>query len=390
MSTKQVRAAVYLRVSLDATGEGLAVDRQREDCLAIAKARGWRVVGEYVDNSISASDAKKNRPQYNALVDAYEAGAFDALICYDLDRLTRQPRQLEDWIDRAESRGLVLVTANGEADLGTDAGRLFARIKAAVARAEIERKGARQRRAHRQRAEHGKAPLGARLTGYDMQGRIIPAEAALVRRVFDQFAAGDSLGGIAKALNAEGVPTRRGGQWRITALRVMLTNPRYIGRVTYLGEVKGEGDWEPLVSVEQFEAVNARLADPSRKWKGVGTERKYLGSSIYRCECGELMRAGSRVYECRAKCYMRSIKPVDELVLGIMRERLARPDLAELLARPQDNTKAKELAATRKALQARLATVEADYDAGLIDGRRLAAASARIKAELDDVASTLR
>ena len=62
---------------------------------------------------------------------------LDAIVCYDLDRLTRQPRELEDWNDRAESRGLLLVTANGDADLSTDGGQLYARIQAAVARGEV-------------------------------------------------------------------------------------------------------------------------------------------------------------------------------------------------------------------------------------------------------------
>lgn len=51
------------------------------------------------------------------MVADYEAGKFTASICWDLDRLTRQPRELEDWIDAAKFRGLALVTANGEADL---------------------------------------------------------------------------------------------------------------------------------------------------------------------------------------------------------------------------------------------------------------------------------
>jgi hypothetical protein len=108
------RAAIYLRISLDQTGERLAVVRQREQCRQIIEQRGWTAIAEYVDNSISASDARKNRPGYDALVKAYEAGEFDALMCYDLDRLTRQPRQLEDWVDAAEGKGLALVTANGD------------------------------------------------------------------------------------------------------------------------------------------------------------------------------------------------------------------------------------------------------------------------------------
>lgn len=119
--------------------------RQEQNARQLIESRGWELAGTWSDNSISASDASKKRPGYDALVHAYEAGQFDALVCYDLDRLTRQPRQLEDWIDAAEGRGLALVTLNGEADLTTDAGRLFARIKAAVARSEIERKSARQR-----------------------------------------------------------------------------------------------------------------------------------------------------------------------------------------------------------------------------------------------------
>ncbi|MDK6924063.1 recombinase family protein, partial [Escherichia coli] len=77
---------------------------------------------------------------YDAMVASFERGEIDAIICWDLDRLTRQPWQLEEWIDRAEEQGLKLVTANGDADLATDGGRMYARIKAAVARGEIERK----------------------------------------------------------------------------------------------------------------------------------------------------------------------------------------------------------------------------------------------------------
>jgi DNA invertase Pin-like site-specific DNA recombinase len=100
--TTSLRAAIYLRVSLDQTGERLGIARHREECQRLISQRGWEFVGEFVDNSISATDARKNRPRYDALVRAYSDGKFDALVCYDLDRLTRQPRQLEDWIDAAE------------------------------------------------------------------------------------------------------------------------------------------------------------------------------------------------------------------------------------------------------------------------------------------------
>ena len=112
----QRKAAIYLRISLDQSGEGLAIERQRQDCEAIAQAKGWDVTEVYADNSISASKKSVKRPEYERMIDDLHAGKFDAVICYDLDRLTRQPRQLEDWIDWAEDRNIALVTANGEAN----------------------------------------------------------------------------------------------------------------------------------------------------------------------------------------------------------------------------------------------------------------------------------
>ncbi len=213
MSTPNRRAAVYLRISLDQTGEGLAIDRQREQCEQILSQRGWTLALPPFEDSLSASDARKNRPGYDALVKAYDARQFDALVCYDMDRLTRQPRQMEDWLDAAEQHGLALVTANGEADLTTDAGRTFVRVRMAFARGEVERKSARQKAAARQRANLGRPPLGVRLTGYTAKGETMPDEAEIIRRVFKMFDSGESLRSIARALSAENVRTRHGKAW---------------------------------------------------------------------------------------------------------------------------------------------------------------------------------
>lgn len=369
MSTTPRRAAVYLRVSLDATGEGLAVDRQREACLSILAARGWEPAAEYVDNSISATDAKKNRPGYNRLVRDLDAGRVDAVVCYDLDRLTRQPRQLEDWIDAAESRGLALVTANGEADLTTDAGRLFARIKLAVARSEVERKSVRQRDAARQRSDIGRPPLGVRLTGYTPKSELIPDEAEIVTRIFERFAAGGTLKGIARQLTDDGVTTRHGRAWNPSSIRGILTNPRYAGRAVYQGEETGKrGAWTALVDDDVFDTVQAMLTDSTRR-KQEGTERKHLGSGLYVCAvCGQLLSAWSGArYRCRDGAHVnRARGPVDDYVEAVLLERLSRPDLAGLLAATGVDT-APYLAEIEKQKR-RLRRAEADYRGEVIDG----------------------
>ena len=387
MNELPVSAAIYLRVSLDATGEHLAVDRQREDCRRIAEQRGWTVTEEYIDNSISASDAKKNRPEYDRMVDDYKRGLFGALVCWDLDRLTRQPRQLEDWIDVAEDRGLILVTANGEADLSTDGGRMYARIKAAVARAEVERKGARQSRAQRQRAELGKPPSGVRLTGYTQQGEIIDSEANMVFAMFERFAAGDSLKGVTRWLEDTGYQTRRGSAWNASSVRGILTNPRYAGRSVYKGtDIDKTGTWQAIVTEERFAAVQCILNDPRRITNHRSTHKKYLGSGLYNCGvCGLKVSSWSGYrYRCKNGCCSRSGTQVDALVEGVALHLLSDPRLPQYLAKPGSDRRISELTSAITAFRDRLAAIEADYDAGLIDGRRFATACEKVRSQLVD------
>lgn len=200
-TTSPVRAAIYLRISQDRELDGLAIDRQREDCEQEARYRGWEVVETYTDQSKSATGKTKKRPAYDQMVADYHAGHFDAIVCYDLDRLTRQPRQLEDWIDAAEDRGLLLVTAKRDLDLTDDRGRTFARVILAFAKGEVERKAARQSRAHLQRAEQGRPPKGVRPLGYATDGKTIGREGKAVAAIYSAFDGGASLRGIARALS---------------------------------------------------------------------------------------------------------------------------------------------------------------------------------------------
>lgn len=386
-STNARRAAIYTRISLDMTGEGLGVTRQEEDARAIVVARGWDLAGIWSDNSVSASDARKVRPGYDALLKAYDAGEFDALVVWDLDRLTRQPRQLEDWIDRAEGRGLALVTSNGEADLTTDGGRLFARIKAAVARGEVERKSARQKRAELQRAQSGRPRTkGLAATGYNKDGTINEAEAAIVRRIYAEYLAGGSLYGIVTRLNEENVPTRTGKPWVSTTVRGILTNPRYVGRVVYAGEVlEGVvGEWEPLVSVEDYDLAQARIADAARRWPAVATARKHLGASLYRCaECdGPLRSLGGRAYQC-AGHVSRRLDPVDQYVREVIAERLRQADASALLAPAAPDMA--PMVAEAERLRSRIALAEEEYTSDLIDARLFRTKVERLRADLDQV-----
>lgn len=330
------RAAIYLRISQDRSGDGLAEDRQREDCRRIARERNWEIVGEWSD-TLGASDRRKSRPGYDDMVSTYERGEIDAIIPWDLDRLTRQPRQLEDWIELAEDNDLAIVTANGEADLTTDNGRLFARIKVAVAKGEVERKVARQKRANLQRAEQGRPPM-RRAFGYTAEGELDRPEAGAVRECFERFLSGGSITAITNWLNAEGYTTTTGRPWERTGVRKMLKNLRYAGISTYRGKETGAGQWPAIVPEETVRAAVDMLADPGRR-RTQGTARRWLGARLYLCgRCPKQTvsvnydKNGARQYRCE-KCFrVRRADPIDELVKAVVVARLRRSDLRGALA----------------------------------------------------------
>ena len=104
--------------------------RQSEDIAAVCERHGWELVEVLTDNDISASRySKKPRPGYGRLLAAIVAGV-DRAVAYDVDRLLRQPRQLEDLIDLCEQRNgaFQLHNVNGELDLTTGGGRFIARM----------------------------------------------------------------------------------------------------------------------------------------------------------------------------------------------------------------------------------------------------------------------
>ncbi len=338
-----MRAALYLRQSLDRDGGGLAVSRQRQDCRRLAEKRGWTVVGEFVDNDVSASTGRQ-RPQYANLLAAIEADQVDAVVVWAADRLHRRPVELEHFIDVADKHGTALATVSGDIDLASPSGRLVARLLGAVARGEMETKSSRQRRANLQRAETGSPRFTRRPFGYSTDGSsVVEAEAKVLRQVAAQLLAGATLMELCSDLNRRGITTSLGNPWHVTSLRNLLLNPRHAGLNSYRGEVLGQGSWPAILDESTHRAVVALLSNPARRTAS-STTSKYLLSGLARCgRCGEAMFASPMgrkgdywmVYKCRTAHLARRLDLVDEVVVGVVLGRLARPDAVDLLVNPQ-------------------------------------------------------
>jgi DNA invertase Pin-like site-specific DNA recombinase len=408
-----MQTGIYLRQSLDRHGDMLAVDRQREDCAKLCADRGWTVT-EYVDNDISATSGKR-RPAYEQMLDDIRAGRINAVVAWDLDRLYRQPRELEDLIDLADEKCIALATVTGEVNLSTDNGRLYARIKGAVARAEVERKSARQRRAAKQRADQGGAWWSSRPFGYtvplppadgekwSVKGQDIilaPDEAALVRDAYTAILAGASLNGIAVEWNAKGITTAQGNRWSGTQIGQLLQSPRNAGLRSYRPdrkkppEIVGPASWPAIVERDVFDSVAAILADPDRR-NGPTRGRKHLLTAIALCGAceqpmgsGVTSSSGAPIYTCK-NCYRvsRDIARVDKWVIGLVVERLSRPDAYDLLATPAvDIAALRDHAAALRARQDEAAALFADGD---ITAPQLKVTTAKIAAQLVDVENAM-
>jgi site-specific DNA recombinase len=383
-----VTTAVYLRQSLDRDGSGLAVARQRDDCMKLCAERGWDDIVEYVDNDVSASNGK-TRPAYQRLLADIATGKIRAVVTWDLDRLHRRPIELEGFIDLADRHKVALATVGGDADLSTDNGRLFARIKGAVARAEIERKSARQKAANRQRAGMGKPPAGGvRAVGYDRTGTgLVDHEANLIREGYRELLAGASLRSIAKRWNDEGFSTAKGGSWRPDGVRYTLRNPRNAALAIYRREEIGPGTWPAIVPEETYRAALAVLDDPARRTTPT-TARRYLLAGLSRCACGAAVitartQHGQRTYRCGQHRGHLSVaaEPRDKWVTATVIDRLSRPDAVELLER-DDRVDVTALREEASALRVRLTELADLFADGTITAAQLASGTDRARTRL--------
>lgn len=390
----QLRAAIYARVSLDKTGEGLSVTTQIADAKKLARKRKLKVVAEFKDTE--SAKGKVTRTDFVKLLAAIRDGQLDVVIARHLDRLTRAGRDRLELTEACKENNVTIALTHGsDIDMTTSSGRFTMGILGEVAQLEIDMKSERQKRAERHRAERGLPPnKGHRATGYKLTGEIIPAEAKVVRKIFKRFLATDNIRGLAAELDDAGVPTRtRAAHWNPASVKSILTNPRYCGRVVYDGEVlEGvAGKWKPIIKPETFDLVQARLSDPARKVTGHSTHRAHLGTGLYHCGiCDQPMTGlGGGSYRCKTKGHVsRSRTQLDTFVRKTIADRLRRKDLADLLDGTEDGAVA-ELLSDARDIRTRMALVDEDYMADLIDARLHRAKTDRLKAELADVERTM-
>jgi site-specific DNA recombinase len=237
-------AAIYARYSSDLQREA-SIEDQNRICREHAAREGWSVYKYYSDHGISG--ASLIRPGIQKLLQDALEGRFGIVITESLDRLSRDQEDIAHIFKRISFAGGRIVTlSEGEIN------ELHIGLKGTMGALYLKDLADKTRRGLRGRVEAGKSG-GGNSYGYDVvrglgpdgqpltgERRVNAGEAAVVRRIFEEYAAGISPRAIAKRLNAERVPGPSGGTWGPSTIHGnrqrgtgILNNELYIGRLVW-------------------------------------------------------------------------------------------------------------------------------------------------------------
>ena len=224
----------YARVSTDEQArEGVSLEAQRTRIRAYAQAKDLSLGDILVDEGRSGKDLK--RPALQDLLARCNRGEVAHVIVWKLDRLTRRTRHLLSLVeDTFLAKQIELHSVSESLDTSTPHGRFVLTLFGGLAQMERELIGERTRSALAHKRENGQPtshpPLGFRASG--KRHRMVPVseELVVVRRILEQWRRGGSYAGIAAKLNADAVPTKRGGRWHAMTVRKVVQRRDWYGR----------------------------------------------------------------------------------------------------------------------------------------------------------------
>jgi len=357
MSPKQPRTAVlYARISV-ATEKSVSIERQLEAGRAYADARGWKVVGEFIDSGVSATHNKpQDRKAWSSLLTS--PTRFDMVLVWKSDRLARRVTDFLSAADAVKARGASLAAVEESLDLSTSQGRAMATMLATFA--ELEASSIRERvtaaRSHMLRNGRyvgGRLPYGYRpVPNPDGAGQVIahdPERIDWLRQIVRRTQDGCTLYSTLQLLQESAPRPAGAASWSYSVLNRLVRHPLLAGMTpanpghTSPGrgpEVLRDRDGLPIVNdalavlpLGQWRALQERLKptpDGGRKQPRAmhRVTSGLLSGLVFCAEHDELVRmyrgtAGAQnlpAYQC-PECY-HTMTNVDDLVVPRFLERM--------------------------------------------------------------------
>lgn len=314
--------AIYLRISDDKNEDMAGVRRQAVDAIRHALVRGAACIAIYEENDTSAFKKRRVvrldpdgnryyvwrviRPRWQNMLVDLRSGKQRGAVVYDIDRLARDPRDLEDAIELAEYYRRRFEGTTGSLNLTTPDGIAMARVMVAMASKSSADTSRRTKRKHLELAENGSPVGGLRPFGWNADKRTINEEEAKeIRHAVERILAGVGTTAIMAEWHERGIKTPHGNSFRWSAFMGMLRNPRlcglrsrwhreideqgregrYLETVTKPDGTEVKGQWDPILDRATWDALIAKIGDrgqPREDYR-VGAKRKYLLTGLTRC-----------------------------------------------------------------------------------------------------------
>lgn len=239
------KVALYARYSSDNQRDA-SIEDQLRLCRLHAERQGWTIIDSYSDRAISGASLLL-RPGVQELIQDAGRRRFDLVMTESLDRLSRDQEDIASIYKRMRFVGVGIVTlSEGEIN------ELHVGLKGTMGALYLKDLADKTRRGLRGRIEEGKSG-GGLCYGYDVAKHaaagseatrgdrtINPAEATIIRRIFEDYAVGKSPKRIAADLNRDGIKAPSGGDWGSSTINGnrqrgtgILNNELYIGRLIW-------------------------------------------------------------------------------------------------------------------------------------------------------------
>jgi site-specific DNA recombinase len=437
--TLGMKLALYARVSSEEQREGQTIDSQLVELERFAREKGWEPVDVYKDDGWSG--ALLSRPELDRLRDDARKGRFQAVLVNDVDRLARNVTHL-GIIKRDLERHGVRVVFRKLPSESSPTQNLMVNILGSFAEFEREMIADRTRRGRRHKVEERQQYLGCiaaygyrytrkdRAAGRDGVLEIVPAEAAIVRRMFEWVdLEGLSARRVVDRLNQGQMPARNGSrQWAKSSVLRILRNEMYAGVWHYnkfeaceptrtagcaryrrhlnsSRKCRPRTEWLPvslpehlrLVPRDRWERVQQRL-DRNIAFSPRNEKHFYLLKGLTQCNGCKARYVGEPChgrfyYRCHARCGrcpMVKEEDLNQAVLTAVRELLRNPHIvlkhvarlnernkreAELL-----NQQAKEAELESKRIAAEENRILEAYRMGVISPRQLGSELEQLRA----------
>ncbi|MDN3713506.1 recombinase family protein [Paracoccus cavernae] len=390
--TQALRAAIYARFSSDLQRDA-SIEDQIRSCRDYAARQGVEVVEVYSDRAISGASMMRSGLQ--KLLRDSQSGQFDVVIAEAMDRLSRNQADIATIFQRLQFNGQLIETISegqvSEMHIGL-AGTMNALF--------LKELGKKTHRGLKGRALAGKSAGGLTYgymaiirhaeNGEPIRGdrAIDPAQAKVVRRIFEDYAKGISPKMIAEQLNLESVAGPQGGHWGTSTIHGnsergtgILNNELYIGRQIWnrlkyvkdpgtgkrISRLNPETDWV-ITDVPELRILDDALWQAARRRQGALKSKhtdipvwdrrrpRFLFSGLMRCGCCDagFSKVSKESFGCSAArkkgpavCTNMAVirrEDLDSVVLNALEQRLMDPEVVQIFC--------EEYAAERNRLQA--------------------------------------